>query len=265
VNRFCPEDDRKLIANIRKTKERNKRHKDSGQRVGEVTLDEKGKSKGRYESEYDEAIYGSSSESDGSGTLGDDVLGRGENGVRGGNERYIVEDDEEPLDLLDYKALANISSTKPHKHRKPDMKKAQIDMNGKLMLGGNSDEDEAMVLDAPAAHGDDVGGGVGAYVKALKGRDAVRRGRGGRLKFSTKRSVDDEIEVEEDVQTLKQHLSKHPRNRMSLRGGLQNGTSGKGVAAGRKKWPGEERRSGRGHRIGGHGVMKSPRGKLGRK
>merc|ERR1712093_302340 len=42
----------------------------------------------------------------------------------------------------------------------------------------------AMIQNGKVAHADEDEGGVGAYVKALKGRDAVQRGRGGRLKFS---------------------------------------------------------------------------------
>merc|ERR1712144_29257 len=173
-------------------------------------------------SEYDEALHGSDEESDGSDVSDNEVLGKSKKTAKKVGKTYIVEDDDEPLDLLDRKALANISSTKPLKQRTVVRTKAKMDLDGKLLLGGDSDDDEddAMILDTPGAHADEDEGGVGAYVKALKGRDAVQRGRGGR-------------------------------------GGIANGRRGLG----------EDKRSGSGggHRGGGGRVMKSPRGRGGRR
>jgi ribosomal RNA-processing protein 12 len=268
VNQYCPEADRKLISNIRKTKERSKRHKDAAKAAGAEGSDEEGdaqggKRKGRFESEYDEAVYGSDEDSDDSDVSDNEVLGKSRKGSKKGSKTYIVEDEDEPLDLLDRRALANISSTKPLKQRTPGKTKAKVDLDGKLLLGGDSDDD-AMVLDTPAEDKGDDEGGVGAYVKAIKGRDAVQRGRGGRLKFSNKRSKDegDEMDVdEEDLKTVKKQIGGNARD--NFRGGRgrdgQRGGRG-GIASGRRGL-GEEKRHGNGGHKGSGRVMKSPRGR----
>lgn len=266
VNKYCPEEDRKLIANIRKTKERNKRHKDAAKAAGAEGSDEEGetKRKGRFESEYDEAVYGSD-ESDGSDVSDNEVLGKSKRGTKKGNQTYIVEDEEEPLDLLDRKALANISSTKPVKQKAPTKTKAKMDLDGKLLLGGDSDDDEdAMIIDTPAQKGDE--GGVDAYVSAIRGRDAVQRGRGGRLKFSNKRSKDDddEMDVDEDeVKAVKNKIGGNSRDsfRGRGRGGRGGPRGGRGGIANGRRGLGEEKRHGSGGRGGGGRVMKSPRGR----
>ena len=62
-------------------------------------------------------------------------------------------------------------------------------MDGKLVFREpkNDGDDDGMILDTAAQNGNAEGGGVDAYVSAISGRDAVQRGRGGRLKFNTKR------------------------------------------------------------------------------
>jgi ribosomal RNA-processing protein 12 len=269
VNQYCPEEDRKLIANIRKTKERNKRHKDAAKEAGAEGSDEEGetsKRKGRFESEYDEAVFGSDEDSDGSDVSDNEVLGKSKKIPKKGGKTYIVEDEDEPLDLLDRRALANISSTKPLKQRTPGKTKVKVDLDGKLLLGGDSDDD-AMVLDTPADDKEDDEGGVGAYVKAIKGRDAVQRGRGGRLKFSNKRSKDedDEMDVdEEDLKIVKKQIGGNSRDSFRAgrgRGGQRGGRGGRGGVASGRRGLGEEKRHGiSGHRGSGR-VMKSPRGK----
>ncbi|KAH8687546.1 armadillo-type protein [Tricladium varicosporioides] len=272
VNKYCPEEDKKLIANIRKTRERNKRHKDAAKVAGAEGSDDEegaanGKRKGRFESEYDEAVYGSESESNGSDVSDNEVLGKSKKKpAQKGGRTYIVEDEDEPLDLLDRRALANISSTKPLKQRAQVRTKAKVDLDGKLLLGQDSDDD-AMVLDTSTAGGEaEDEGGVGAYVKAIKGRDAVQRGRGGRLKFSNKRDKeeDDEMDVdEEDVKAVKKQIGGDSRDKFRgkgiQRGGGRGGRggSGRGVISSGRRGLGEEKR----HGASGGRVMKSPRGR----
>ncbi|KAJ1338009.1 ribosomal RNA-processing protein 12 [Microdochium nivale] len=205
VNKNCPEADRKVLTNIRKTKERSKRKKEAAKSAGEDGEDDEqagGKRRGRFESEYDEALY-SSDDSEASSDEDDEEGGASTNrsnkkAQKGGNA-YIVEDENEPLDLLDRKALANISSTKPNKLRKTTRTKAKTDMDGKLILGQDSDgddNDDAMILDKPRAGGEESG--VGAYVAALRGKDVGRRGQRGRLKFTNRRGKDDDGDEDED-------------------------------------------------------------------
>ncbi|KAJ6782873.1 hypothetical protein PWT90_09121 [Aphanocladium album] len=196
IHQNCPEADRKLIVNIRKTKERAKKKKDAA-RAGddEGDEDEEENGKQQFDTEYDRAIYSSESEGEDDAEE-DDEAPRAKKKTQKGGKTYILEDDDEPLDLLDKKALANISSTKPSKNRQPQKKtKAKFDLDGKLILGkdGDDGEDNAMEIDQPEG-----GSGVGAYVAAIKGKDAARRGRGGKLKFSNRRSHDGD--GDEDVE-----------------------------------------------------------------
>lgn len=260
VEKYCPEADKKLVHNIRKTRERRKRKKDA---AGEEGTDQEAgnvKRKGRFESEFDEAVYGSDESEEGSGSSDDDTA----SGRRKGGQAFIVEDEDEPLDLLDKKSLANISSTKPAKIRQPPTKKskAKTDLDGKLLLGDDGDasdagdDDNAIMLDFGAdgdlaTGGKEPGdgtleGGINAYIDAIKGRDAVQRGHKGKLKFSNKKSKttqgDDEMEIDEDDPKRKggAKQSKGPANGRAQRKGLGAGKTGggrvvKSPASGRRK------------------------------
>ncbi|OTA83603.1 hypothetical protein M434DRAFT_36714 [Hypoxylon sp. CO27-5] len=267
VNRNCPETDRKLLTNIRKTKERSKRRKEAAKEEGDEDGNQQnGKRRSRFESEYDEALY-SSEESDASDDSDAEVLGRSRKAQKGGST-YIMEDEDEPLDLLDRKALASISSTKPGKLRKAGKTKAKTDLDGKLILGEDDGEDDAMVIDTPSGNGEETG--VGAYVAALKSKDVGRRGRGGRLKFSNRRGKDDdgdeEMDVDEkDVSTIKSQINRggrggaNPRGFRSGRGGGgARGRSGKGGISAGRRGLGEGKRHGPAF-SGKVGKPKSPR------
>jgi len=238
VNKNCPEADRKVLTNIRKTKERSKRKKEAakngGGEDGEEQADD-GKRRSRFESEYDEALY-SSGDSEGSGDE-DDEHSSSKKTQKGGST-YIMEDEDEPLDLLDRRALASISSTKPSKLRKPGQPgssrtKAKTDLDGKLILGRDSDdEDDAMVLDTPREGAGGEESGVGAYVAALRGKDVGRRGQRGRMKFTNRRGKDDGDDDDDednsmaidtkDASAIKSHLARSPR------GGSGGGSRGGG-------------------------------------
>ncbi|EFY88170.1 ribosomal RNA-processing protein 12 [Metarhizium acridum CQMa 102] len=247
IHKNCPEADRKLIVNIRKTKERTKKKREAtrtgqGDDAGDES-DEEQSGKRQYENEYDQALY--SSDSDDSAASDDEKTNPRQKKSQKGGKTYIIEDDDEPLDLLDKKALANISSTKPLKNRNPTKSKAKFDPDGKLILGAESDDEPAaedgMDIDKPETSG------VGAYVAALKGKDAAKRGRGGKLKFSNRRSKDDDDMDEmdgDDVAIIKNKISPGRadrgnkfRGRGGVRGGRggQVGRSGKGgISAGRR-------------------------------
>lgn len=253
IYKLCPDADKKLLVNIRKTRERNKKKKDAAKTHAQDASEDEGGDHGRqhFENEYEQALY--SSDSDDSDEPMDEASGRRTRKTQKGGQTFILEDDEEPLDLLDKKALANISSTKPPKPRKPSKSKAaKFDLDGKLVLGddGNADADPdaAMEVDKPPTES----AGVGAYVAALKGRDAAKRGRGGKLKFSNKRSEKDDDE--EDTLDLNEGEATALKAKVSPRGGrgaargrgfghTRRGSSGKGgIAAGRRGLGVEKRR-----------------------
>lgn len=225
VERCTPESDKKLIANIRKTRDRRKRKRDAA--TGDGVDDEaRPERRTKFESEFDEAVYGSESDEDANSDISDDeVLGRavdkGQKAKQSGKQ-YIVEEDDEPLDLLDRKALANVSSTKPAKGRAPAeglKKKVKTDLDGKLVFNEKSDDDDSMMEfdDQGMVNGKEPGdgtleGGINAYVNALKGKDAPQRGQRGKLKFKNKRTgEDDEMEVDqEEVSAARRKAQSSP-------------------------------------------------------
>ncbi|KAF3914423.1 hypothetical protein ABW21_db0209367 [Orbilia brochopaga] len=221
VERNVPEEDRKLVVNIRKTRDRKKRRKQEAGEAGEE-MDEHAapaKRKGKFESEFEEAIYGSESEESEGDDEGDIDMDRGGGGVGGkkrkkGHQQFIVEDEEEPLDLLNKNALASISSTRPQgKGKKVIKSDIKTNRAGKFVIGrdreeaNGGDDDDDVDVDEPSldindktiANGE-VRDGISAYIQALKGKDAVQRGQRGRLKFSNKRrkdEVDDDMELDD--------------------------------------------------------------------
>ncbi|PSS00524.1 NUC173 domain-domain-containing protein [Coniella lustricola] len=288
VNKHCPEDDRKLISNIRKSKERSKRKKEAAANEGgsgagadgdDSDDEELGGHKGRraFDSEFDKALY-SSSEDEGSGSDSDDEpSARNSNNKNNNNNNkgkgnktkgraYIVEDEDEPLDLLDRRALANISSTKPIKLRSQQQQqqrrtKAKVDLDGKLILGEDDSKSaagaDAMDLDGDAAAG---GSGINAYVAALKGKDVPTKGLRGKLRWSNKRGKDDDDDDEDGGNGMEVDMASAAAIKAKVGGGRGGGgarqargggrgsgpggnRSGKGIAAGRRGL-GEEKRRG---------------------
>ncbi|EEU44128.1 90S preribosome component RRP12 [Fusarium vanettenii 77-13-4] len=235
IHNNCPEADKKLIVNIRKTKERTKKKKDAAKAAhdGDDSDEDDGQPKRQFENEYDQALY--SSDSDASDDSDDEAAPRQKKKAQKGGKTYIIEDDDEPLDLLDKKALANISSTKPVKLRKPQRTKAKYDLDGKLILGKDSDDE--MEVDDPNPEAS----GVGAYVAALKGKDVAKRGRGGKLKFSNRRTKDDDddedLEMDRgDAAAVKSKLSpgRERGGRGNFRGrGGRGGRGGGGARSGK--------------------------------
>lgn len=208
IERYTPEADRKLITNIRKTRERRKKKRDAADEGDEEAAAAEPR-KGKFESEYDEAVYGSQSESE-SDISDDDVLARsvakGQKAKQGGKQ-YIVEDEDEPLDLLDRKVLAHVSSTKPVKSRTAvdaKKKKAKTDLDGKLVFNDNSDNEVMDFDDQGLLNGNEPGdgsleGGINAYVNALKSKHAPETNQRGKLKFKNVReSGGDDMDLDED-------------------------------------------------------------------
>jgi len=222
VERACPPENRKLITNIRKTREQRKKKKAAAEEEGGAPVQEKRKSK--FESEYDQAVYGSESEESEDGDSEDEFVknqGRklaGAGGKDKGPKTYIVEDEDEPLDLLSKRALGNISSTKPLRQRRDaaqgtqKLTKAKTDVeSGKLIIGDDSDDDMASSKKGRKAAADDdadmlmdidnnatLEEGINAYVDAIRGKDAAQRGQKGKLKFSNRKRADDDMEVDEE-------------------------------------------------------------------
>ena len=239
VECYTPEEDKKLITNIRKTRERRKRKKDEAKAAGEDEEDsdndaidavEKPRRKNRFENEFDDALYGSESESEAGSDTEMAAAPRTKKVAKKG-QQFIVEDKDEPLDLLDRRSLAHISTTRPlnHNARQKKRSKAKFNEDGKLVLGDSEDD-----MDIPTTSRDDDGdldmggAGVDAYVEAVSGKNAYTRGLKGKVKFSNKRARegDQEMELDDDEREKPTVSENRPR---------KTGGPGRGGRGGFKK------------------------------
>jgi ribosomal RNA-processing protein 12 len=221
------EADRKLVVNIRKERERKKRKR----KEGGADEDEDDTKAGGFSNEFDKAVYGSDVSDSDADSDSDDAKPKASKGKRGG-EQYIRElsPSSNPLDLLAPDALASISTTKPSlrfldngvgKNRKKHG--AKVDVDGKLILrDGGGDEDDADAGNDVQMTGAAGGSGINAYLEAVGGPNAVRRGQKGRLKFSKKGDGMDIDEEDDDA--------SNTQNRKQAGGS----GSGSGIAAGRR-------------------------------
>ena len=243
VEKYTPAEDQKLITNIRKTRERRKRKNDATKGEGnEESEKADGRRKGKFESEYDEAIYGSDESGDESDISDDEVLGRavakGQKASQKGGRQYIVEDEDEPLDLLDRKAVAHVSSTRPTKLApagEAKKRKAKTDLDGMLLFNEEPDgDDDVMEFDDQGlANGKEPGdgtleGGIDAYVSAIRGKHAAQRGQRGKLKFknaAAKGREGDEMDIDDgEVVAAKRSMNGAGRGGgMRGRGGMRRG------------------------------------------
>ena len=292
IAKNCAEEDRKLVHNIQKSKERQKRKKASNATRDVEHKDEtagvngsRAKQRAKFDSGYDAAVYSSATSDDGSDSESSfnsslDERARTRNGNGGGKSRkkqgqsksYITEPGtDEPLDLLDRRqALANISSTKPVRFKDgskgKSMKKAKVNEDGKLVFGENDDQAMLDAVDAAVEGGDgSLEGGINAYVAAIRGRDAVKRGRGGRLKFSNRKKddtgVDDEMEIDEEESRSKGRNinGKGKDKERSKSQPRQKDRNGKGSMPVRRGLDGSKRGNPDGNSGGGGGGMKGGR------
>ncbi|KAJ6125690.1 hypothetical protein N7523_003310 [Penicillium sp. IBT 18751x] len=275
------EDDRKLVVNIRKQRERNKRKKKEGAEDDDEE-DEKPAQQQSGGNAFDKAVYGSDSEDsdDGSDDGASDVdvdetariRGKGAGGRnKGHSTQYIRETspDDNPLDLLAPDALANISTTKPSLrflNTGPGSKKkrnAKFDADGRLLLG---DDDAAEDVEMGGAQA----GGVNAYLEAVSGPDAVRRGQKGKVKMGQAKRGSDAMDLDEDDEgAIKESIQGRrglgaPKTHGSPGGGRieKRRTPFKGKGGG-MKGDGARGRGGFGGRGGGRGGDRGGRGGFG--
>lgn len=228
VEGLVGEQDRKIVVNIRKDRERRKRKKKEGQSGGAGDSDEEGDEDagaGRkaYSNEFDRAVYGSDSDFSDSDSDASELdvdekgnLHRREKTTNKGGKRkaeksgeqYIRElsPEDNPLDLLAPDTLGKISTTKPSvrflntdkKHKKHA---AKYDVDGKLILG-EEDNDVAMSGAGPDELDPEAAAeSINAYVTAVSGPDAIRRGQRGKLRVSQSgvgKKRGDEMDIDDD-------------------------------------------------------------------
>ncbi|KAB8346247.1 hypothetical protein FH972_023292 [Carpinus fangiana] len=273
VEAHCPPEDKKLITNIRKTRERRKRKRATDGEEGDDAAASKSQPQhAKYGNEFDEAIYGSDDDSAAGSGSDDDAAGAGvalraQNGgkARRTQQAFIHEDGDEPLDLLDKRSLAHISSTRPLKARQTPgatrlSGRSKVDVeSGKLLLGADGDSDsDAEMGGADGGEGVSLESGINAYVDAIRSRDAPQRGQKGKLKFTNKpRGGFDEDDEDGDDGMEVDQAQKKPRPSPG-KGEIARG-GGRGRGGG--KFP--QRRGLGVEKSHGRGGAKSPRGRGG--
>ncbi|KAI9031346.1 armadillo-type protein, partial [Hyaloraphidium curvatum] len=178
VEGFVPEEDRKLLANIRKRKERAKRRRSGAEADDE---EERGaRVRGRT---FEEVMADTDSEA--SGDEEEEKPGR--KSQKGQKATYIREDaDADVLDLLDPRLVSKVVTARPRKrtarNRDDDFEHAE---DGRLVIEDESDEER----DRKRAKGDvemaDADGEADYYTEAMTGEASFARTSEGRVKFST--------------------------------------------------------------------------------
>lgn len=236
------EEDRKLVVNIRKARERSKRKKKENAE-DEEDDDEEKPAKQQTGNAFDKAVYGSDSESDSASDGDSDVdvddvaqiKGRNSGKKKAGQSTQYIREmspEDNPLDLLGSNALASISTTKPSQRflntgpgSKRKQRSAKVDADGRLVLGDDGD----VVADDVEMAGAD--GGVNAYLAAVSGPDAVRRGQRGKVKMgqSSKKNADSmDVDDEDLKQDLRASGSKQGPARRGLGAPKTSGAPGGG-------------------------------------
>ncbi|RUS35558.1 hypothetical protein BC938DRAFT_478477 [Jimgerdemannia flammicorona] len=195
IETLVPEDDKKLLVNIKKRRERAKRKKaanaemesDGEEAIEELPAVHHGKS---YNNAYEDALYGSESELEDSEEEESHGLDAGkekrqkEKNKKQISETWIKEDMEGPLDFLDRGVVGRITSSKPtpRKGRRVTGDDFTTGEDGRMMIN-ESDSD------ADAAGIDEDGAAVAEnhYLQAQRSEDGFTRGQGNRIKFNKRR------------------------------------------------------------------------------
>ncbi|KNG80625.1 90S preribosome component RRP12 [Aspergillus nomiae NRRL 13137] len=222
IEELVGEADRKLVVNIRKQRERSKKKKqaekgDEDEEDEEAADNKNAKAQSYGGNAFDRAVYDSdfSDDDDDASELDVDEHGDTHAINKGGrkgkkpnrqSEQYIRENEDTPLDLLAPDALASISTTKPSVrflNTGPGSRRkhsAKVDADGRLLLGDDDNNDVEMSggLEGNAEAGDSA---INAYVAAVSGPDAVRRGQRGKFKMAQaqkgKSNRGDDMDVDE--------------------------------------------------------------------
>ncbi|KAK9320945.1 NUC173 domain-containing protein [Lipomyces orientalis] len=211
IESVFPGDDKKLLANIRKSKERARRKKAAAETEGGDDEGHQPTSKKKYLSEFEEAIYGSSSDDDDEDVYSDNAdstnkkkQNHGGNSSGHKRETYIIgSKNEDPVDFLDQKSLARMSSTKPTAPGivKSRQNKIKMTESGKMLVddeetGKKAIDPDSEILEQLAAQAAEANP-INAYLDAVQ--NGPVRGQRNKLKFKNKRRRDDFEEEMGDI------------------------------------------------------------------
>lgn len=206
-----PEDDMKFLNNIRKSKERAKRKKTQKVDEKEDENDESHRNRkhfaktAKFESEFDRALYGSSSEDEES----DEEMADSKKPAKKNNAKFIVEG-ADPLDLLDQKALAHVTSSKPSNKKRaiPEAKKFKRDADGRIIVKTPEDNDDPLAK---------INNSLNAYEEAVKS-GPVRDHRGVYRYKRGRHNMDDADDMSDDEGSKKPKLMSKKNSGNANRG-----------------------------------------------
>ncbi|KAI3404779.2 RRP12 [Candida oxycetoniae] len=213
VENAIPEEDQKLVANIKKARNRAKRkqelEKSTSSSSSSILLSSTGegnsskvsnKKNKKFVSAYEEALYDSDVSDDDEVDIYDEDAEK----IKKGNRKFsqvIVESGDDPLDLLDRQALAHIHSSKSQRMVNSKSDKQALTKNGKLYISENGITEEDPLAKKSS--------GVDAYLDAVK--QAPVRGQKNKLKFKKTKNGDDDIWSDDDNDDGNNNESKSKR------------------------------------------------------
>ncbi|KAK0563036.1 pre-rRNA processing protein [Tilletia horrida] len=230
IESLADEENRKLVVNIRKRKERAKRKKAGGAEGGQEDGGDEEADGARLQAgvraqkshgmdAFEEALYGSDSDLSSDGEdyeASQDKRGAGRKNAHKKQQQdqtYILDDGEDedamPLDLLDRTAFASRVAAQntvkaEQRRRQPGQEARKFNIEegtGKMMIDDEDDDEngngglsERARLDAEAGAGD-------AFVRKQRGVDGFTVGKGGAVKFNknNKRTREDEMELDAEA------------------------------------------------------------------
>ncbi|SCU78151.1 LAME_0A03488g1_1 [Lachancea meyersii CBS 8951] len=208
IDQHFPEEDKRLLVNIRKSRDRSKRKAEDDKNAAPQLAQSSTKGS-RFMSALDEALYESSN----------DEKDKQEetSGKRVKDTRFIVESRENPLDLLDSQTLAHISSTRPKKFDGKAKRKAatddvfSFDADGKLTVKNDKSEmkDEDILGSATS--------GINAYLDAVK--QGPVRGQKNKLKFKKGSRAGDNMSDDESHEQPSRGFEVKSKKVIKKRGG----------------------------------------------
>lgn len=208
IDQNFPEEDKRLLANIRKTRNRNKRKGTDEVNLPEVNSADTAKKGSRFMSALDEVLY-ESSEEDASDEEGNPNQRR--------SKKFIVESKENPLDLLDAQTLSHISSTRPKKFDKGSRRTVKddvvsFDAEGRMVVDNEDGKTEEQNDPLKA-----ITSGINAYLEAVE--HGPIRGQKNRLKFKKGNRAGNDETFSDDEAESKLVKKIEGKNRKSVKKG----------------------------------------------
>lgn len=199
IEEYFPEEDKKLLTNIRKSKARAKR-KQAEEETEEGQQQSSAPTRHPKSNSYHDVVYSSDDD------YSDDEDEAPTSKKSKKSNQYIVESKDTPLDLLDSQALSHIQSSKPlsKKGRKIDV--SEFVKDGKLHFSEGNAADDEDPLKA-------ITSGINAYVDAVrsgpvKGQKNKFKFKRGAKKFDDEAFDDDEGDAKEGLKTKHMNRTK---------------------------------------------------------